>query len=116
MAIGTLRVMTIDDVQTDEDLKRYYAYNRKLVTFLAREFANTAAELAAMLKAHDEKAGKKRRGKVVRPMALAAGVLILVARYVTLSCRRFEVEYQPEIQANRRGRARRGRRTMDFGG
>jgi hypothetical protein len=108
--------MTIDDVETDEDLKRYYAYNRKLITFLAREFANTAAELAAMLKAHDEAAGQKRRGKVVRPIALASGVLILVAKYVTLSARRFETEYQPEIDANRRGRRRTNRRSMDFRG
>lgn len=112
---GNLRVMTIDDVQTDEDLKRYYAYNRKLVVFLAREFANTAAELSAMLKAHDERSGKKRRGKVVRPIALAAAVLILVGKYVTLSARRFETEYQPEIEGNRR-RKPRGRRSMDFGG
>jgi hypothetical protein len=107
--------MTIDDVQTDEDLKRYFAYNRKLVVFLAREFANTAAELAAMLKAHDERSGKKRRGKVVRPMALAAGVLILVGKYVTLSSRRFATEYQQEIESNRR-RPQRGRKTMNFGG
>lgn len=113
--MSTLRVMTIDDVQTDEDLKQYYAYNRKLVVFLAREFANTAAELSAMLKAHDERAGVKRRGKIVRPMALAAGVLILVGKYVTLSARRFEREYQQEIEHNRR-RPQRGRKTMNFGG
>jgi hypothetical protein len=112
--VSTMRIMTIDDVQNDEDLKQYYAYNRKLVTFLAREFANTAAELSAMLKAHDEKAGKKRRGKVVRPMALAAGVLILVSKYVTLSSRRFATEYQPEIEANRR-RPQRARRNFNFG-
>jgi hypothetical protein len=109
-----MRIMTIDDVENDEDLKRYYNYQRKLITFLAREFANTAAELSAMLKAHDERAGKKRRGKVVRPMALAAGVLILVSKYVTLSSRRFAVEYQPEIDNNRR-RPRRGAKTMNFG-
>jgi hypothetical protein len=115
--VSTLRIMTIDDVQNDEDLKQYYAYNRKLVTFLAREFANTAAELSAMLKAHDERApgGKKRRGKVVRPMALAAGVLILVSKYITLSSRRFATEYQQEIEANRR-RPTRGRRNFTFGG
>jgi hypothetical protein len=113
--VSTLRIMTIDDVETDEDLKRYYSYNRKLITMLAREFANTAAELSAMLKAHDERAGVKRRGKVVRPMALAAGVLILVSKYVTLSSRRFAAEYQPEIDNNRR-RPQRGRKTMNFGG
>jgi hypothetical protein len=113
--VSTVRVMTIDDVQTDEDLQKYYAYNRKLLVFLAREFANTAAELSAMLKAHDERAGKKRRGKVVRPMALAAGVLILVGKYVTLSSRRFKLEYQPEIDANKR-RPTRTRRSMNFGG
>jgi hypothetical protein len=113
--VSTLRVMTIDDVQTDEDLKQYYRYNRKLVVFLAREFANTAAELSAMLKVHDERSGKKRRGKVVRPMALAAGVLILIGKYVTLSARRFEREYDQEINSNRR-RPQRGRKTMNFGG
>lgn len=113
--MSTLRVMTIDDVQTDEDLAKYYAYNRKLVVFLAREFANTAAELSAMLKAHDERSGKKRRGKVVRPMALASGVLILVGKYVTLSSRRFKTEYADEIESANRRRPQRGRRSMNFG-
>jgi hypothetical protein len=113
--VSTLRIMTIDDVENDEDLKRYYAYNRKLIVFIAREFANTAAELSAMLKAHDERSGRKRRGKVVRPMALASGVLILVSKYVTLSSRRFKAEYAEEIDSANRRRPQRGRKSMNFG-
>lgn len=113
--MSTMRIMTIDDVENDEDLKRYFAYNRKLIVFMAREFANTAAELSAMLKAHDDRSGKKRRGKVVRPMALASGVLILVSKYVTLSSRRFKLEYAEEIESANRRRPQRGRKSMNFG-
>jgi hypothetical protein len=109
----TIRVMTIADVHNDQDLKDYYKYNRKMMTYLAREYAATAAELGAMLKAHDQRYGKKRRGKVVRPLALAAGVLVLVSRYITLSAKRFDVEYAPEL--DRAGRKKvAGSRTLNF--
>jgi hypothetical protein len=47
-------------------------------------------------------------------MALAARVLILVSKYITLSARRFETEYQAEIEGNRR-RPRARARSMNFG-
>jgi hypothetical protein len=111
---ATPRVFTIDDVQNDEDLRRYFANNRKLITWLAREYANSAAGLSAMLKPHDQRSRKKRRSKVVRPMALAAAVLILISKYLTLAAKRFEVEYREEIQASGR-KPRRTNRTMNFG-
>jgi hypothetical protein len=110
----TPRVWTIDDVQNDEDLRRYFRNQRKLITWLAREYASTAAQLSAMLKAHDDRARKRRRGRVVRPMALAAGVLILISKYLTASAKRFEVEYHDEIKASGR-RVRRTDRTIHFG-
>lgn len=112
-----VRIWTIDDVENDEDLLRYYSFLRKMMLSFARELANNAAELNAMLKAHDKRAGVKRRHKVVRPMGVAAGVLILVCRYITLSSKRFQVEYQPEIDAGRGTRKpRTGNRTIRFGG
>lgn len=111
----SVRIMTIEDVTTDDDLLNYYRYTRRLAHSLAREFAATAADLSAMLKAHDKRSGRRRRGKVVRPMALAAGVMMLIARYIALSAKRFQVEYQPEIEANKRRRPSPSGRTIRFG-
>lgn len=104
-----VRIRTIDDVANDEQLKDMLKTFRQTVTLLCREFAHAAADLSAMLRVYDQKAGRKRRGKVVRPLALAAAVLVLVSRYVTLCAKRFEVEYAEEIAAHRR-RARQPRR------
>lgn len=114
--MATVRIATIDEVNTDEDLKRYFAYMRKLIALLIRELAHAAGDLSAVLKAYDRKAGRRRRGKVVRPLALAAGVLVLVSKYITTAAKRFEVEYQPEIDSRRRGAHRRRDRTFTFGG
>lgn len=113
--MALVRIMQIDDVETDEDLKRWYAQNRKAMNYFVREFASAAPQLAAMLKPHDERAGLKRRSKVVRPIALAAAVMILIAKYLTLSARRFETEYSTELRASRR-RSPQPRRSMKFGG
>lgn len=111
-----VRVPTIDDVETDEDLIHYFNHQRKMMMIYAREYASTAADLSAMLKAHDKRSGVKRRHKVTRPVALAAAVMLLVGRYMALAAKRFRLEYQPEIEAAR-GRVRRaGNRTMKFGG
>ncbi|MEV6967603.1 hypothetical protein AB0M47_21110 [Hamadaea sp. NPDC051192] len=110
-----VRIATIDDVQTDEDLIKFFQYQRKLMLMFAREYANTAAELSAMLKAHDKRAKVRRRHKVVRPLGLAAAVMMLICRYVTLAARRFQVEYQAEIQAANRRTSRAGNKTITFG-
>jgi hypothetical protein len=112
-----VRIATIDDVENDEDLIKFLNNQRKIMLAFAREYANCAAELSAMLKAHDKKSGVRRRHKVVRPIGLAAAVMILICRYMTLASRRFQVEYQPEIDFHRgRGARRPGNRTMKFGG
>jgi uncharacterized membrane protein len=111
---NNLKVMTIDDVVNDEDLKRYFEYNRKTINFFAYQFAVAAASLKAMLKDHDKRAGRNRRAKVARPLALAAGIMVLVAKYLALSARRFDQEYATERQAA--GRQRRAARSMRFGG
>ncbi|NUR59424.1 MAG: hypothetical protein HOV87_12260 [Catenulispora sp.] len=110
-----IRIATIDDVETDEDLVKFLQYNRKMMLVFAREYASSAAELGAMLKVHDKRSGVRRRHKVVRPIALAAGVMILICRYMSLAAKRFQVEYAPEIEAAGR-RSRTGNRTIRFGG
>lgn len=110
----SLRVMTIDDVNTDEDLKRFFKTTRSIVNALSMMLALAAATLKAMLKDYDKKAGKRRRGKVARPLALAAGTLILVSKFLTLAARRFDQEYNEEIAAS--GRRRQQSRRIRFGG
>jgi hypothetical protein len=110
-----IRVIPMDDVHNDEDLIAYFRYFIKLIAAMAREFASAAAVLSAMLRAYDEKAGKRgRRRKVVRPLALAAGVMVLVSKYLALSARRFQVEYAEEIAAAKRPR-RQSSRSFRFG-
>ena len=110
---ANLRIMVIDDVTSDADLKRYYEHNRKLINFFCLQFALTAAQLKAMLREHDKRSGQHRAASVARPIALAAGIMVLVSKYLALSARRFELKYQPELQAA--GRARRRSRTLNFG-
>lgn len=115
MATPTLRVMVIDDVTTDDDLKRYYEHNRKVANFFAFQFALAASSLRAMLREHDKRTGRRgRAARVARPMALAAGIMTLVAKYLALSAKRFEMEYAEELRAA--GRPRTKARTMKFGG
>lgn len=111
----TIRIMTIDDVETDEDLLQYFQYMRKLIIQLMREWANASSELSAMLKVHDDRAQAKRRGRVIRPLALAAGLCLVVGRYMTLASRRFKTEYAPEIEMNKNRRRRVSARTIKFG-
>lgn len=109
-----LRVMTIDDVVNDQDLMRYYEHNRKMINFFGYQLAVSAAALKAMLRDSDKRSGLNRRAKVARPLALAAGLMVLVAKYIALSARRFETEYAPERRAA--GRHRQRARSMRFGG
>lgn len=98
----TIRLPEIQDVEDDVDLLLHIKQTRKACGKFARELANTAGDLSAMLKAYDEAAKKRgRRKKVIRPLALAAGVMILVSKYLALTGRRFTVEYAEEIAAAR---------------
>lgn len=105
----------IEDVQNDEDLARYFKTMRKLMAIQAREMAAAAAEVSAMLKTHDQRAGVKRRHKIARPIAVNAALMILLGRNWALANRRFHLEYDAEIRG-RSGRQRRHvRREITFG-
>lgn len=111
-----VKLTTIDDVANDEDLLRYYETHRRLLNYLSHQLAMAAASVKAMLRVHDKRPGGRagRAARVARPLALAAAALILVSKYVTISARRFSLEYDEEITA-RRGR-RRTSRPFTFGG
>jgi hypothetical protein len=110
----SVRVMTMDDVNTDEDLKRFLKTMRAMANALSMVFALAASQLGAMLKDYDKRAGKNRRGRISRPLALAAGAMVLVSKLLTLAARRFDQEYHNEIVAS--GRRRREARRFRFGG
>lgn len=110
---ANLRIMIIDDVTSDADLKRYYEHNRKMVNFFCLQFALAASQLKAMLREHDKRSGQHRAASVARPLALAAGIMVLVSKYLALSARRFDQKYQAELVAA--GRAKRRNRTLNFG-
>lgn len=110
----SIRVMTMDDVNHDADLKRFLKTMRNMANALSMVFAQAAADLSAMLKDYDKRAGRARRGRVTRPLALAAGAMILVSRLLTLAATRFEREYHAEITAS--GRRRRESRRFTFTG
>lgn len=109
-----LRLMVIDDVTTDADLKSWYEHNRKTINFFCLQFALAAAQIKAMLREHDRRSGHARAAAVALPIALAAGVMVLVSKYLALSARRFDQRYQPELSAAGRKPARN--RTLHFGG
>ncbi|GGK32300.1 hypothetical protein GCM10010124_26350 [Pilimelia terevasa] len=111
----TNRLMTIDDVVTDKELRAYFRTYAKALAYHARELAMAAGTLGAMLRIHDQRASRKRAGQIVRPIALASVLMFAAARYLKLACRRFETQYAPELQAAGRRKKRSGRRELKFG-
>lgn len=103
-----VRVPTIDDVRTDADLVRLFQLHKRNINWLCHELALTAATIKAMLRDADRKAGKRRAARVSRPVALAAGVLVLVSKYMAVAARRFTTEYAEEIGHERRRSLSRG--------
>lgn len=110
-----LRLMTIDDVEDDADLRKCLRNNIKVATYLSIQLAMMAGTLGAMLKHHDKMFGKNRRRYVVRPILLASGVVMLIARFLRLAGKRFEIEYGPELQAAGRRKNKPRGRVMKFG-
>jgi len=111
----SIRVMTMDDVQTDADLRRFLKTMRDMSNAVSMVFALAAADITAMLKDYDKRAGRNRRGRIARPLALAAGSMVLVSKLLTLAGRRFDQEYEQEIAASGR-RRHESRRTFHFTG
>lgn len=102
-----VRVPTSDDIATDADLARYIRAHMQIVNRLGYEYALMGAALRAMLKDADKAAQRNRRGRVARPLSMAAGTMILASRQLALVDRRFRESYAAEQQASRRRSQRR---------
>lgn len=117
--MSVVRIPNFENIENDEDFVRYLRQQRKMFAKAARELASAAANTAGILKAYDKASGKRRRGRVVRPMILAAAAATLICRYMALAASRFKVEYAEEIASGKRMRRQRRqpvrRRTNGFG-
>jgi hypothetical protein len=103
----TVRIPTSDDVSSDVDLANYIRANMQILARLGWEYAVMSAVVRSMLKDADKVAGKRRRFKVARPLAMAAGTLALASAQVNLVNRRFREAYAAELQASRTHTRRR---------
>lgn len=111
-----MQVRTVNEIETDADFLEGLQNNRRVLNALAAHFGTLASEIGAALSVYDRAAGRKRKGRTTRRIAVAAGLMVLAGRALRTADRSFRVDYKPEIDAAR-GRARRQPRSsrMRFG-
>lgn len=111
---AVIRIMTSDDIHTDADLARYIRQHQQILNRLGYEYAVGSAVVRSMLKDADKRAGQRRRYRVARPLAFAAGSMILGARQLALVDRRFREAYANELYRGGRRTTTRRRPGMVF--
>lgn len=108
----TIRLPDVDEITSDEDLKRWLEHNRKVMNFIGWYLANSASVIKGILKTQDKRVGgQKRAHQVSRPIAIAAGSFVVLARLFAVAHRRFTDLYGPDIRAARAARGRQRRET-----
>lgn len=108
--MATMQLRTVNEIENDNDVVDALKNNKRVCNTLAAHFAAFAGELGGALAVYDRQAGRRRRAKVTRRLAVAAGLQVLAARAMVAADRAFRTEYEPEISAAR-GRGPRRPRT-----
>lgn len=114
MASQTVRIMIVDDVNTDQDMYRYFDGYRKLDNYLGYQKALAATQIKSMLRALDRAKGQRRAHRISRLQSLAAAAYVLAAKLEAASHARLRTLYEEDFAMLRMAAKtrRNGRRTV----